>query len=211
MAPARKTGGSRPRGRRPGPSRTREEILTSARAVFGERGFAGATVKEIAVRANVDPALIIQFFGSKQRLFAAALELPFDPAAAVAAVLTGPRNRIGARMVETFLRLWDDPEVGPRMLVLVRSAATHEAAAARLRDLVETSILGAVAKELGLPDAALRVQLVGSQLVGLGFARHVLGLQPLASTDPAELRELIGPVIQRYLTGRIESRRALVS
>jgi AcrR family transcriptional regulator len=201
--PSRTTSSSRPRGRRPGPTRTRQEILAAARAVFGERGFAAGTVKEIALRADVDPALVIQFFGSKQDLFVAAMELPFDPAAAVATIVTGRRSEIGARMVETFLRLWDDAEVGPRMLVLVRSAATHEAAAARLRELVETSILGAVAQELGVADAPLRVQLVAAQLVGLGFARHVLGLEPLASTDAAELRELVGPVIQRYLTGPI--------
>jgi AcrR family transcriptional regulator len=193
---------SRPRGRRPGPSRTREDILAAARAAFAEDGFAGGTVRAIARRAGVDPALVIQFFGSKDELFAAAMELPFAGADVVARVLDGPRDQLGARMVTAFLDLWDDPQVGPRMLGLLRSAATHEAAARRLRELVEGQILGPVAASLDVPDAPLRAELVGSQLVGLGFARYVLGLEPLRSADRETLVRLLAPTVQQHLAPR---------
>jgi AcrR family transcriptional regulator len=190
----------RPRGRRPGPNSTREDILRAARAAFSEQGYDGGTVRDIARRAAVDPALVMHFFGSKDELFASAMELPFDSEQLVATLLDGPREELGSRMVAAFLRLWEDPEIGPRMLGLVRSAATHELAAQRLRDLVDAQILGPVAATLDAPDARLRAELVGAQLVGLGFARYILGIEPLASADAQTLRRLLAPAVQQHLT-----------
>ena len=191
----------RPRGRRPGPTSTRDDVLAAARAVFADHGYDGATIRAIAARADVDPALIIQFFASKDGLFAAAMELPFDAAAAVDTILSGPRSRTGERIVSTFLRLWDDPEIGPQMLGLVRSASTHAAAAARLRELIDHRLLSPIAESLAADDAHLRAQLVGAHLVGLGFARYVVQLRPLTSAPAEELVRYIGPAVQRYLTG----------
>jgi hypothetical protein len=58
-----------------------------------------------------------------------------------------------------------------------------------------------VAQALDTPDAPLRVQLVASQMLGLVVARYVLALEPLASLPPAEVVRLVGPTLQRYLTG----------
>jgi AcrR family transcriptional regulator len=146
---------------------------------------------------------VLQFFGSKEQLFAAAMELPFDSDQVVARILDGPRAQIGSRMLATFLEMWDSPEAGPRMVALIRSASTHERAADRLREIVVAEILEPVAAALDAPDARLRAALAGSQLVGLGFTRYVLGLEPLASAPPAELDRQIAPAIQRYLTGRL--------
>lgn len=179
----------------------RQQVLQSAREAFAERGFNGATVRDIAARAGVDASLVVQFFGSKAGAFAAAMELPFETEEVVASLLRGPRSGLGARMVRTFLALWDQPETGGRMLALLRSAATHDAAAQRLRELIETGILGPLARALDAPDAQLRAELVGSQLVGLGFARYVLRIEPLASEPVQALEARVGPTIQRYLTG----------
>jgi AcrR family transcriptional regulator len=195
--------GRRPRGRRPGTGSAREDVLRAARSAFAELGFNAATVRGIAARASVDPALVLQFFGSKEQLFAAAMELPFDSDQVVARILDGPRAQIGSRMLATFLEMWDSPEAGPRMVALIRSASTHERAADRLREIVVAEILEPVAAALDAPDARLRAALAGSQLVGLGFTRYVLGLEPLASASPAELDRQIAPAIQRYLTGRL--------
>jgi AcrR family transcriptional regulator len=188
----------RRRGRRPGQSTTREEVLTAARAAFAEQGYEAATIREIARRAAVDPSLVVQYFASKERLFAAAMDLPFDPAAAVSAIVDGPPSAAGTRMVTTFLRLWDHPETGPRMLALLRSAATHPAAADRLRDLIDGQLLGPVAERLAAPQARLRAHLIGSQLVGLGFARYILRLEPLASASLEEICQLVAPAVQHY-------------
>jgi AcrR family transcriptional regulator len=181
-------------------------VLAAARDAFAEHGFENATIRHIAARAGVDPALVMQFFSSKEGLFAAAMRLPFESQAVVSAILDGPKSRIGQRMVATFLRLWDDPDVGPQMVGLVRSAATHDSATARLRELVDGQILGPVAAGLSVADARLRAQLVGSQLVGLGLNRYVLKLEPLASAPAEELVALIAPTVQRYLTRPLTER-----
>jgi AcrR family transcriptional regulator len=175
-------------------------VLAGARATFAEHGYAGASIREIAGRAGVDPALVLQFFGSKDELFAAAMELPFDSSEAVEAIVSGPRAGIGRRIVMTFLRLWDDPAIGPQMVALVRSATTNEAAARRLRELVDGQLLGPVAEALGVPDGRLRAQAAGSHLVGLGFGRYIVRLEPLASASAEEIARLVAPAVQRYLT-----------
>jgi AcrR family transcriptional regulator len=175
-------------------------VLRGARGAFAEHGFDGATVRDIAARAGVDPALVIQFFTNKEGVFAAAMELPFDAAAVVSAALQGDPAQLGARLVRSFVALWDDPEVGARTVALLRSASTHARAARALRELIDTRILAPIAAALHSPDATLRANLVSSQMVGLGFARYVLGLEPLASASPVEIEAYLAPTVQRYLT-----------
>jgi AcrR family transcriptional regulator len=82
--------GKRRPGRRPGESGTRQAILAAARRQFAERGWDRATIRAIAEDADVDPALVLHYFGSKTVLFSAAMTWPFDTDAAVDQVVTGP-------------------------------------------------------------------------------------------------------------------------
>jgi AcrR family transcriptional regulator len=195
--------GTRPRrpGRRPGAEDTRGRILDAARAAFGERGFDGATIRDIAARAGVDAALVHHYFGTKQQLFVAAMEMPVDFATAVPALLTGPEERLGERFVAFVLGLWERPEVRPLLQGVVRSASTDAVAAAMLRRLLAEGPLLALTTALDRPDAAVRASLAGSQLIGLAFARLVVGVEPLASMDRDAVARAVGPSIQRYLTG----------
>jgi len=193
-----------PRGRRPGVSNTREDILRAAREVFSEKGFDGATVRAIARRAGVDPALVIRVFSSKDGLFAHAVGLPFDARAVIAGLRDGPLEALGERLAATFLSLWSDAETGPQLLGLLRSAATHEAAVVRLRELVDAQLLTPLADSLGSGDARLRAQLAAAQLVGLAYTRHMLELEPIASAPPETLASMLAPTLQRYLTGELE-------
>ena len=148
-------------GRRPsGSGDTRARILDAARQAFGERGFDGATLRDVATRASVDPALIHHYFGSKQRLFVAAIELPVDFAVTVPALVDGPPDRLGERFVRFVLDLWGRPEVRPLVLGLLRSAATDPVARAMLRRLLEQGPLVALAGALEgrMPRSARRWQ-----------------------------------------------------
>ena len=193
----------RPRrpGRRPGTVDTRGRILDAARAAFGERGFDGATIRDIAARAGVDAALVHHYFGTKQQLFVAAMEMPVDFATAVPALLAGPEDRLGERFVAFVLELWERPEVRPLLQGVVRSASTDAVAAAMLRRLLAEGPLLALTTALDRPDAAVRASLAGSQLIGLAFARLVVGVEPLASMERGAVARAVGPSIQRYLTG----------
>src|SRR5919106_6222057 len=95
--PAKRRSGAKRRGRRPGAADTRGAILEAARALFAARGFARASIRSIAGEAAVDPALVVHYFGSKEELFLAALELPFEPEAVLPSLLEGDRARIGER------------------------------------------------------------------------------------------------------------------
>ncbi len=203
-------------GRRAGESRTREAILDAARRRFGEQGYDGATIRGIAADAGVNPALVHHFYGTKERLFAAAMRLPAVPSEIITVVLGAERDRLGEEfdrrlgeiLVGTLLRTWDVADIRTAFLGLLRSAATTEQGVAMLREFVTSTILASLTQVAGLGDDAesrYRAALVASQVVGLGFARYVLGLEPLAAATTEDLVAAIGPTVQRYLTGDISS------
>ena len=188
-------------GRRPGVSGTREAILDAARRAFAEQGYQQATIRGVADLAGVDPALVHHYFGRKQELFVAAVQLPVNPVEQLMAVLNEDSEQAGRRMVETFLSVWDHAATQNPLLALIRSAVGDEHAAAMLREFITEEVLGQIAHRLGSPDARLRATLVGSQLIGLAMARYIVRVEPLASAPAAELAAAVGPTLQRYLTG----------
>jgi AcrR family transcriptional regulator len=187
-------------GRRPGQNRTSETILAAARAEFAERGSA-ATIRSIATVADVDPALVLHFYKTKDDLFVAAMEWPFDFERAVEEIASGPRTRVGRRLADFFLSIWDHPEQREPVVGLLRTATTSEQAAELLRDALGRRLLVPLGERIGCDHAALRTSLCGSQLVGLGIARYVVKLEPLASMPAHHVAALIAPALQRYLAG----------
>jgi len=192
-APARRP------GRRSGPTVSRGDILAAARRLFAERGYDGATIRAIAQEAGVDAALVHHFFGTKEQVFVAAMELPFQPADLLPQLVGGPREQVGERFVRLFLALWRDPERRAPVLALLRSATTNEQAAEMIRQFVTEALVTRVAGALGVPP--LRVTAAASQLIGLAMVRHLIGVEPLASADEEEIVRLVAPTIQRYLDG----------
>lgn len=186
-------------GRRTGAGETKQAILRVAREVFHAQGYAGATMRSIAAGAGVDPALIHHYFESKRSLFVAAMQLPIDPQRVVQALTGGNRAQLGETLVGLFFSVWESPDADPFIAVL-RSAMTHEDAAAMLRDMVSQEVIGPVAETLNVDNPELRTSLVGSHMAGLAMMRYIIGLEPLASADPDLLVEAVGPAVQRYLT-----------
>jgi AcrR family transcriptional regulator len=190
-----------PGGRRPGNSGSREAILDAARDSFGRSGYDATSIRSIARAAGVDPALVHHFFGSKEAVFTAAMALPVDPARIIAEVLEPGHDGIGERLVRRFLSLWEAPATRVPLLGLIRSAVSHDQAAALLRQFMTSAVLGRIAAGIDRPDPELRATLCGSQLVGLAMVRYVVKVEPLASTDPEVIVRLVAPTLQRYLTG----------
>ena len=189
-------------GRRPGASGSREAILDAAREAFAEHGYDGASIRAIARRADVDPALVHHFFGTKDELFRTAMELPIEPAVVLPALLEGGPDGVGERLVRFFLGVWEEPAPRARILAVLRSAVRHDDAAELLRTFVTREVVGRVAATLEVPDAQLRATLVGSQLVGLAMVRYVVRVEPLASADVETVVAAVAPTLQRYLTAR---------
>ena len=186
-------------GRRPGAGGTKEKIQAAARSHFTRVGYEGATIRGIAAAAKVDPKLVLHYFGSKEGVFRAAMDFPFDPAAALPALLQPGLDGLGTRIARFFLESWES-RGGSRVLALIRSAVSNEGAAALLRDFVTREVLARVAEALELDQPRLRASLVGSQLVGLAVLRYVLKVEPLASAPRSRVAAWIGPTLQRYLT-----------
>lgn len=186
-------------GRRPGATDTREDILEAAREVFAERGYDGATVRRVAQRAGVDPALLYHYFGSKQQLFVAATEIPYDWRAVLPTILDGPREQVGERLVRVLLAYWEDPHVNPLFVGMVRSAATDPLAAGMVRRLLAEGPFMVLARAIGTPDAELRTLLMASHVMGVALLRYILRMEPVASAPAEVLVGLVGPIIQRYL------------
>ena len=178
----------------------RTAILSAAREQFAATGYAAASVRGIARQAGVDPALVHHYFGTKEQVFVAAMQLPFQPGEMLPQVLAGDPEGLGERLVRLFLGAWDSPEFRAPMLGMLRSAMTGEQGAAMLREFVGTALIGRVADAVG-PVDPLRVQAAAAQMVGVVMLRHVIRLEPLASASVDDVVALIAPAVQRHLRG----------
>ncbi len=160
-------------------------------------------MRAIADRAGVDAAMVNHWFGGKEALFTAAMDLPIDPKAVLADVLPGDHEQLGERIVNRFLTIWDGADNGRPLAALIRSAANHETAARLVRQFVGVFVRRVVSSVA--PDRVeLRTALCASQLVGLGLARYVLRLEPLATADHPTVVAAVAPTLQRYLTGTLD-------
>lgn len=149
---------------------TAARILEAARAEFGERG-ESATVRSIARRADVDPSLVLQHYGSKQALFALAVrpvaELQPDDVAAHLGEVLDVRLR----------------ELPPATRALVRSMLTSVEATSVMRDYLQERV-SVLAAALPGQDGDLRAAVIVSSILGVTVARHFLDLEPLTGADP---------------------------
>ncbi|MFE3553721.1 TetR family transcriptional regulator [Streptomyces sp. NPDC059193] len=179
---------------------TQERIRLAARSEFAARGYDKTSVRGVAKAAGVDPALVHHYFGTKDDLFAAAIELSMEPAMVVPAILGEGPDGIGERLVRYFLGIWENPVTRAPLLAVIRSALTHEAAAAVLRRIVLRRLLERVAADLAVPDPTFRAELAASHMVGIAILRYVVQVEPLASADPDDIVALVAPTLQRYLT-----------
>ncbi|AXG78494.1 TetR/AcrR family transcriptional regulator [Streptomyces paludis] len=192
--PARKDAGNGPGAR--------QQILDAARAQFAERGYDKTSVRGIAKAAGVDAALVHHYFGTKDEMFAAAIEVSFEPALLVTPLFTADRDHIGEQLARHFIAIWENPATRAPLLAVIRSALTHEAAATVLRSFLLRRLLGRIAGELDVPNPEFRAEMAASHMIGTAFLRYVIKAEPLASADPEEIIALVAPTIQRYLTER---------
>jgi AcrR family transcriptional regulator len=174
---------------------TRAAILAAARERFAGEGYDRATIRAIAADAAIDPAMVMRYYGSKERLFAAAahFELRLPDLGSM------PRDEIGARLVAHFVDRW---EADDTLSALLRAGATNEAAADRLRSVFACQVAPAVAAVVAEPSqVSVRSGLVAAQILGLALTRYVLRLPPVTAMSREEVVHWVGPSVQRYLTG----------
>jgi len=190
-------------GRRPGRRDTRAEILAAARAAFVEEGYERPSLRSIARRAGVDPALVHHYFKGKADLFAQALKFGRDPREIVVELSQSGGERTGADLVKAFLGLWESRTPGdqgpPSFAATAQAVSSSPEAAAGLREYLEDRVWSLTGAHHSPGEREQRRALVASQLVGLAWARYLLRLEPLASASPDEVARWIGPTLDRYL------------
>jgi AcrR family transcriptional regulator len=190
------------RGRRPGAPDTRAAVLAAARAAFASRGFGGTTIRAVAADAGVDPALVHHYFGTKDDLFLAAMELPLDPREVLARVVDGPVEQAAERFLGAFVSVWDDPGMQPALLAVARGVM-DPAAHRLLTEGFLPVVIRPVGVALGLDRPEHRMALVASQVMGLILVRYVMRLEPVASLSSEQVVQTYAPTLQRYLTGEL--------
>lgn len=183
------------------PGESRRAILEAARHQFATVGYQRATIRAIARTAGVDPALVIQYFGSKDALLDASLEMPVDVASVTADVDAYPD--LGTEIVRRALTAWDDPPVRDRLLAMLRTGLSHQRASAALAAMITRSVLAVVQRFATGEDARFRAALVGSQIAGLAVGRLALHIPELTEPSPEQIARAVGPTLTRYLTGDV--------
>ena len=199
MGPTRAETGARSRGRRPGGVDTRAAIIDAARRSFAAQGYDKASLRGIARDAGVDPALVHHYFAGKAELFAETMDLPVNPTPIIERLMAGDPARLGWRIIETFLAVWDPPERREALVALIRSASSSDEASRMLREFVTREVFGRIAASVGARDAELRAGLAASQVIGLAFMRYVVRAPGLAEASNEEIVARLGPVLQRHL------------
>ncbi|MFJ1695848.1 TetR family transcriptional regulator [Streptomyces sp. NPDC088252] len=173
---------------------TKAAILDAARERFASDGYERATIRAIARDANIDPSMVMRYYGNKEGLFAAASRIDVR----IPELGAMPSKHIGAALVAHFLDRWEGDDVLTGML---RVGATNDAGAERMRTVFAEQ-LGAMTAGV-CPDPAeapRRAALIASQILGMALARYVLRFPPAVSMSREEVIAWLAPTIQRYLT-----------
>ncbi len=168
--------------------------------MFAELGYERTTLRGVAARAGVNQALIYHFFGTKDELLTATLNLPIDPSFITDALHNNP-GREGYELIRRALASWQRPQVREHFQALLRAGISHERAAEALRNLFSAHLLDAFAAATPRPDGQLRAALVASQIAGIAILRFMIGVEALAVADDETIVDAVGPTLQRYLTG----------
>lgn len=181
-----------------GPGSNRERILNAARGEFAAKGFRATTLRSIAALVGVDVALIAHYFGNKEGLFAATLELPPGMAGIVAEALRGPSGTQAERLARAYLGLWEDDATGQQMRALARSAFSDE----RARRRIEEALLGSLsdpASGVVLEGRRIGFALAMAHLMGVAIQRHMLPGSPLSALDLDVLIARVAPAVALHL------------
>ena len=176
--------------------RTRLAILQAARDQFHRLGYDAASVRGIAAAAKIDPSMVMRYYGSKEGLFTAAMDVDLR----LPDVSDVPAAERGHRLVEHFIARWEGNPADDVLVLLLRSAVTNESARARMVSVFAEQLATSVARISGPETATRRATLIASQMLGLALCRYVLALPGAVGAPAEQLVADLGPTVQRYLS-----------
>ncbi|ORW04900.1 TetR/AcrR family transcriptional regulator [Mycobacterium lacus] len=181
-------------------------ILAVARDAFAEHGWAGTAIRAVARAADVDPALIYHYFGSKEGLLDAATAPPQKWLDSVVKTWATPKAELGRQLIRNVLDSWSDGEVGPILRAVVLTAAHETKTREKLGLIVEHGLIGESTLGTDEDDRLRRSSLIASQLIGFALLRYIWKVEPIASMSDDEVIAAVAPNLQRYVDGDIGER-----
>lgn len=198
MAAPKDVQGASRLGRRRGTGSSREVVLAAARARFANDGFAATTIRVVATDAGVDPSQVMQFFGSKDELFATVMAIPASALARFDTAFEAPEQHLGEHVVRAYLEAWEGAAAESEpLMAMLRGAVVNENASRQLRDFIQSRLVHGM-KGRG-DDALLRAGLAASMLIGVILSRRIIGVPALVRADTDTLVRTVGPAIQAML------------
>ncbi|MGQ4404292.1 TetR family transcriptional regulator [Streptomyces hayashii] len=168
---------------------TEMRILDSARKLFGENGFERTTIRAVATAASVDPALVMQYFGSKRELFGQAVQALPAPLTAAA----DADELVDQLLASLGLKLGGLPQ---GTLAMMRSMLTDQAAADHVRAGLGRQIDSVGAALPVDEDGELRAALVVTALLGVTIGHQLLGLAALREASADHVAALLRPALK---------------
>jgi AcrR family transcriptional regulator len=180
--------------------RTEGAILDAARCLFAECGYERTTIRAVAAKAGIDPALVMQYFGSKDGLFVAAALSTVDTESLVQA----DRDELPRMALEHIFADFEDSDRRVSAIALLRSAFTHPTARQVLRDKVMAETQSRVARTIGGDDAALRAALLNACTLGLTISRYLLEDAVLKNATADDIRRILEPALRAIVKGPVQ-------
>jgi len=176
-------------------------IVAAARDEFAKDGWAGTTIRAVARAADVDPALVYHYFGSKEGLLDAATNPPQKWLESVAKVWTTPIDQLGAALITLLLASWADDEIGPTLRAILQTAAHEPSTREKLGRVVAGQLMGVSGLGSDERERLVRSGLISSQMMGFALMRYVWKIEPVAAMTDDEAIAAIAPNLQRYVNG----------
>lgn len=175
--------------------RSGEEILAAARELFAETGYERTTIRAVAARAGVDPALVMQHYGTKDALFFAASRF----AEHRERLMHSSVDTLSSVLATDMLTHFEDSEQGEASRALLRSCFTHEAASelVRAKSCDRARIIGS--KMVG-DEVELRAAMVQALLTGVAVSRYLTDDPVLREADPDDIARLLETALRVLIT-----------
>jgi AcrR family transcriptional regulator len=181
-------------------AQTQARILQAAQRHFSRYGYVQAGLRDIAAEAGINVALVARYFGSKEKLFEAAVAASVTPDM----LWAHPREQFGKRVVGLFLE--GRPEATDPLLMLVQAAADPVAKSVAM-EVVRARILEPLAEWLGEPEAEPRAAEILALCAGFFTYRNLLPLAPFTGAMAPSARAWL----ERALQDIVDGNRAEVS
>jgi AcrR family transcriptional regulator len=174
---------------------TRDRILEAARLIFGRDGYDHATIRSIAAQADINPAMVMRYYGNKERLFAAVTEAKPD----ISAFDAVPKSRLGEHIVRKLLEAWESPDTAATRRAILLTAISNETARAKFMGQSQDSYLELLQRFGSANEVGSAAALIASQVMGLVMMRYILRVPTVVAQSREYLIREVGRALQGYM------------